>query len=465
MSNHTADEHARIAAELQGRWPEHRIGPSLDRIRSLCDLMGNPQRGYPVIQITGTNGKGSTAIMIEKILLAMGLRVGRFSSPHLEDMTERICVDGEPLSHERFDELWGEVRPLAELVDADRVGGIELTFFEAMTGLAYWAFAEAPVDVAIMEVGLGGLTDATNVADASVAVICPIDFDHMHILGDTLEQIATEKAGIIKPGSTAVIAEQRPEAASVLLDRCAEVGARAVLEGDGFALLGRRPGVGGQVLRLEGVGGPVDDLALPLFGAHMARNAALALGAVEAFLGGKPVPPDALAEGLEAVRAPARLEVVRTGPTVIIDTCHNPHGARATVDGLTESFDLEPLIVVVAMMADKDVEGVLEILAEQAATFVCTRVASTGRGLDTDELAEMAAGFVGEERVERASGMADALETAIRLADEAGPGAGVLVGGSVIAAGEARALLVRHGDDPEPDAWADEDADGLGGPA
>ncbi|WP_040161318.1 bifunctional folylpolyglutamate synthase/dihydrofolate synthase [Nigerium massiliense] len=450
--------HDRIVAELQARWPEHRVGPSTARVEALCDLMGDPQRAYPVIQVAGTNGKGTTAIMIEKILLAMGLRVGRYCSPHLMDLTERICIDGEPIAKERFDALLGEVQPLIAMVDAQEIDGIPMTFFEVMTGLAYWAFAEAPVDVAVVEVGLGGRWDATNVADASVAVICPIDLDHTHILGSTRAEIATEKAGIIKEGSVAVVAAQAPEVAEVIVERCAEVGARIVAEGEGFALLDRQPGVGGQIVRLEGAGGPVGDLILPVFGAHMAHNAALALGAVEAFLGGKPVPADALAEGLEAVTAPARLEVVRQGPTIVLDSCHNPHGARATMDALAESFTFTPLIGVVAMMADKDVEGVLEIFAEQMQTIVCTQVASTDRGMPVDELADIAAGIVGEDRVVSAPSIADAIERAVALADADGAGAGILIAGSVVAAGEARGLLVHeHGGEAGADDLAEED--------
>lgn len=437
------NSHAEIVAALQARWPEHRVGPSLARIAALVDLMGSPQHAYPVIHVAGTNGKGSTAVMIEALLLALGLRVGRFSSPHLTDVTERIAIDGQPIAVDAFDDLVRDALPLVELVDDQRIDGIAMTFFEVITGLAFAAFADAPVDVAVIEVGLGGGWDATNVADAQVAVICPVDLDHTHLLGTTAAAIAAEKAGIIKPGSVAVLAAQRPDVAPVLLARCADVGARVAREGVEFGLIDRRLAVGGQVLRLDTASGPVGDVVLPLFGAHMAQNAAVAVGAVEAFLGGKPLPPDVIVEGLASVEAPARLEVVRRSPTVVLDTCHNPHGARATVDAVVEAFDFDPLIGVVAMMGDKDVDGVLAILEEAVSVVVCTQVASTTRGLTAADLGERAKDLFGHARVVVEPTMAGAIERAVALADEAGPGAGVLIAGSVIAAGEARALLVR----------------------
>jgi len=436
--------HARIVADLQARWPENRVAPSLGRIRALCDLLGSPQDTYPVIQVAGTNGKGSTALIIESLLRALGLRTGRFASPHLEDLTERIAIDGEPMTHEAFDELVADVAPLIAMVDEQAIDGVPMTFFEVMTGLAYAAFAQAPVDVAVMEVGLGGTWDATSVADPDVAVICPVDFDHMHILGDTIEEIAGEKAGIIKEGSVAVIAEQRPEAAAVLAQRCADVGARLTAAGADFGLLDRELAVGGQVIRVNTAAGPLGDLFLPLFGEHMAHNAALAVAAVEAFLGGRTPAPEVIAQGLEQVVAPARLEVLRRSPTIVLDTCHNPHGARATMAGIAEAFGFATLIGVVAMMEDKDVEGVLRVFADEMTSVVVTSVASP-RALSPAELGERAAEIFGADRVEMRATMADAIERAVALADDAGPGAGILIAGSVVAAGEARALLVHHG--------------------
>ncbi|MFV0405810.1 MAG: bifunctional folylpolyglutamate synthase/dihydrofolate synthase [Propioniciclava sp.] len=443
--------HADIVTALQARWPESRVAPSLTRIRALTELLGEPQHSIPVIQITGTNGKGSTALIIGSLLRALGLRVGRYSSPHLHELTERIAIDAEPLSSDRFDALVADILPLVELVDSRRLEGIPMTFFEVMTGLAYEAFAQAPVEVAVVEVGLGGTWDATSVADAQVAVLTPVDLDHTHLLGDTPVEIAREKAGIIKGSSVAVTAAQYADVMDVIADRCGDVGSRLMIQGRDFALLERTPAVGGQVLRLDTASGPVGDLYLPLFGVHMAENAALAVAAVEAFLGGRGLAPDILAEGLANVSAPARLEPVRRSPAVIVDTAHNPHGMAAALAGVEEAFSFEPLLVVMGVMSDKDVTGMLELLESRTAVIVCTQVAGTSRGMPAEELAALARDRFGDDRVHLQASLVEALDTAVMLADGAGPGAGILVAGSAILAGEARALLVRHDDEADGD--------------
>lgn len=437
-------EHAALVAELTSRWPEHRVGPALSRISALMDLLGNPERATPVIQVAGTNGKGSTCIMIDALLRAAGLRTGRFSSPHLSDARERISIDGEPISEERFAEVWGEIEPFVRMVDERKLDGIDMTFFEVITGMAYAAFADAPVDVAVVEVGLGGSWDATSVATPQVSVVSPIGLDHTHILGDSLEKVTSEKAGIIKPGATAVLAGQEPAAARVLLARAVEVGAVVKAEGPDFGLLERHPAVGGQVIRIQSEGGPVGDLFLPLHGAHMARNAALSVAAVEAFLGGQPLEPGIIEEGLASVVAPARLELVRTSPAIVVDTAHNPQAARVTIEACREAFAFQPLIGVVGMMADKDTVGVLEIFASAMDQVVVTRARGTSRSLPVDELARTAEEIWPAVKVQKAPGVADALELATLLADAAGPAAGVLVAGSLIVAGEARDLLARE---------------------
>ena len=351
--------HAEIVASLTARWPEHRVAPSLGRIRALTELLGDPQDAYPVIHLTGTNGKGSTAAMIESLLRADGLRTGRFTSPHVTSVTERITIDGAPISEERFDATWREIEPYVALVDDRLIDGVELTFFEIITAMAFAAFADAPIDVAVVEVGLGGTWDATNVADAGVAVVTPIDLDHTHLLGRTVTEIAREKAGIIKPGAHAILAGQPLEAAQVLLERCAEMGALPQREGIDFGVIDRQLAVGGQVIRVNGAEGPVGDIFLPLHGAHQAANAAQALAAVEAFLGLKAVNPDVVREGFAAVQFPGRMEVVRRSPTVVLDAAHNPHGARAAAAAVTEAFGFTPLVGVVAVMADKDARGLL----------------------------------------------------------------------------------------------------------
>ena len=435
--------HAEIIAALTSRWPEHRVAPTLGRIRALTELLGDPQRAYPVIHLTGTNGKGSTAAMIESLLRADGLRTGRFTSPHLMSVTERITIDGEPISDERFDELWREIEPYVALVDERKIDGVSMTFFEIMTAMAYAAFADAPVNVAVVEVGLGGAWDATNVVDANVAVVTPIDLDHTHLLGRTIAEITREKAGIIKPGAHAILAGQSIEAAEILLARCAEVGALPQREGVDFGVIDRKLAVAGQLIRLSGADGPVDEVFLPLYGAHQAANAAQALAAAEAFLGLKALHPDVVREGFAQVHVPGRLELVRRSPPVVLDAAHNPHGARAAAAGITEAFAFTPLIGVIAVMTDKDARGILEVFEEILNHVVITRVASTSRGMPAEALGEVAAEVFGASRVTVVARLDDAIERAVALAEQDGVGSpGVLITGSVVAVGEARTLLV-----------------------
>jgi dihydrofolate synthase / folylpolyglutamate synthase len=466
----SVETHAEIVAALMSRWPEHRVAPSLGRIAALTGLLGDPQRSYPVIHLTGTNGKGSTAAMIESLLRADGLRTGRFTSPHVTTVNERIAIDGQPISDERFDETWRELAPYVAMVDEQRIDGVAMTFFEIITAMAYAAFADAPVDVAVVEVGLGGTWDATNVADADVAVITPIDVDHAHLLGHTVAEIAGEKAGIIKPGAQAILAGQPVEAAQVLLQRCSEVGALVHREGIEFGVLDRRVAVGGQLIRLNGAEGPVEEIFLPLHGAHQAANAAQAVAAVEAFLGMKALNPDVVREGLADVRFPGRLELVRRSPAVVLDAAHNPHGARAAADAVTEAFGFTPLVGVVGVMGDKDAEGLLRVFEEIMQSVVITRVASTARGMPAEQLGELAEGIFGADRVEIVPRLDDALERAVTLAESDGVGApGVLVTGSVVLVGEARTLLVGSqsssapGLDGDDDEWAADDAEEFGG--
>jgi len=417
------------------------MDPTLDRIRVLVDLLGNPQRAYPVVHLTGTNGKTSTARMIDSLLRSFGLRVGRTTSPHLESYTERIVIDGEPVSGVRFAELYDDVAPYLDMVDAKQRN--PLSFFEVMTAMEFVAFADAPVDVAVVEVGLGGSWDSTNVADGQVAVVLPVAIDHSHYLGDTVEQIATEKAGIIKPGATAILAAQQDAAADVLLRRVAEVEATVAREGLEFAVLDRRSAVDGQLLTLDGLGGRYDDVFLPLYGAHQAQNAACALAAVEAFFGGEAINADLVRAGFAEATSPGRLEVLRTSPTVLVDAGHNPHGMAATVAAVGESFAFTRLVGVVAALADKDVRGMLEILEPALHSIVVTEN-SSHRRLPVDDLAALAVGVFGADRVTVELRLDDAIDAGIRLAEEDIEGigsSGVLITGSVITAGDARALL------------------------
>src|SRR5690349_16354139 len=331
-----AETFAEVEDALLSRWPETRLEPSLDRIRAFTELLGDPQASYPVIHLTGTNGKTSTSRMIDTLLRALDLRTGRFTSPHVERMTERISVDGEPLTDEEFVRAFNDVAPYTHLVDEDQEH--PLSFFETVVGMAYAAFADAPVDVAVVEVGMGGSWDATNVADADVAVVLPIAVDHAQYLGDDPVTIAAEKAGIIKPGSVAVLAEQTPEVAAVLLERAAESGANIAREGMEFGVVSRTPAVGGQVVSLQGLRARYDDVFLPLYGAHQAQNAAVALAAVEAFAGTGVLDDDVVRAAFAEVTSPGRLEIIRRSPTILLDAAHNPHGAEAAAAALEDSF-------------------------------------------------------------------------------------------------------------------------------
>ncbi|MGA4729660.1 bifunctional folylpolyglutamate synthase/dihydrofolate synthase [Micromonospora taraxaci] len=437
---------AAVEAELNARGFTRMVF-ELDRIESLLDLLGSPQRAYPAIHLTGTNGKTSTARMIDSLLRAFGLHTGRYTSPHLDTVRERISLDGEPVSEERFASIYREIKPLAELVDAR--SDEPLTYFDMTTALAFATFADAPVDIAVVEVGLGGAEDATNVIQAGVCVITPIGLDHTEWLGDTLQDIALAKAGIIHPGATVIAAAQEEEAAGPLLDRCAEVGATIAREGGEFGVLGRAVAVGGQVLTLQGLGGVYDDVFIPLHGAHQAQNAAMALAAVEAFLGAgarRQLDIEAVREGFASTSSPGRLERVRNAPTILLDGAHNPHGMKATVTALQEEFAFSKLVAVIGVLADKDAEALLELLEPVVDQVVVTRNSSP-RAMPVAELAALAAEVFGEERVESAEEIPDAIELAVALAEEDVPGelsgVGVLVTGSVVTVADARRLLKR----------------------
>ncbi|MBO0784556.1 MAG: bifunctional folylpolyglutamate synthase/dihydrofolate synthase [Actinobacteria bacterium] len=428
--------------DIFSRRPEHKIEPTLDRIADLAGLLGQPQRAYPVVHVTGTNGKTSTARMTEALLRARGLRTGLFTSPHLTSPAERIRIDGEPVSPERFAGAYADVAPYLAMVDGRHP--VPLSFFEVLTGMAFAAFADAPVDVAVLEVGLGGTWDATNVADGAVAVITPVAIDHTSYLGDTLTQIAGEKSGIIKPGAVAVLAHQEFEAAEVLLRRAADVGATVAREGLEFGVAAREVAVGGQLLSLQGLRGRYDEVLLPVFGSHQAGNAACALAAAEAFGGSEPLGDDLVREAFAQVTTPGRLELVRRSPSVVVDAAHNPAGMAATVAGLIEAFGFPTLIGVLAVSEDKDVPGILGELEPAVSQLVVTR-SSSDRSMDPAKLAELAAAVLGPERVRAAARLDDAIEMAVELADEASGGspadAGVLITGSVVTAGDARRLL------------------------
>src|SRR3954454_20424251 len=440
VSSSEVGELARVEKALLGRWPENRLEPSLTRINALVDLLGAPHRAYPVVQVAGTNGKTTTARIVDELLRGFGLRVGRFTSPHLQSIRERIVLDGEPVSAARFVETYEDISPYIDLVDAG--GEIPMSFFEVMVGMAYALFADAPVDVAVIEVGMGGTWDATNVVDARVAVVTPVALDHAEYLGPDVGTIAGEKAGVIKRDSVAVLARQQPAALDALVRRAVEVEAVVAREGTEFGVLDRRVAVGGQQIRLQGLGGEYEEVFLPLFGAHQAQNAVTALAAVEAFLGAGaatgPIEQGTVRAAFGAVSSPGRLERVRTSPTVLVDAAHNPAGVAATVDAVRESFDFTRLVGVVGVVRGKDVGGMLAALEDICAELVVTQNASQ-RAMPADELGALAVDVFGADRVSVSPRLAEALTEAIELA-EAGPddalgGSRRLGAGRVITAG------------------------------
>ncbi|RLK55177.1 bifunctional tetrahydrofolate synthase/dihydrofolate synthase [Actinokineospora cianjurensis] len=445
------EELRQVESELDTRWPETKIEPSLARIAALVDLLGSPQRAYPVVHIAGTNGKTSVTRMIDALLTRLGVRTGRFTSPHLQLVTERISLDNAPIDPERYVEVFRDIEPYIAMVDAG--SDIRLSKFEVLTAMAYAAFADAPVDVAVVETGLGGAWDATNVADGKVAVITPIGIDHVDYLGPDILGIAGEKAGIIKPDSIALFAEQTPEVARVLIEQATKVDATVARQGLEFGVLNHDVAVGGQVLRLQGLGGVYDEIFLPLHGEHQATNAALALAAVEAFFGAgaqRQLDVEAIREGFASVVSPGRLERVRTSPSVFVDAAHNPHGAAALAKALDAEFGFRKLVGVVSVMADKDAAGILSALEPVLTEVVITTNSST-RAMDPDHLANIATDIYGDERVSVYSHLTSAVNAAIELAeetedpDEPVSGTGVIVTGSVVTAGEVRALF---GKDP-----------------
>ncbi|WP_212754530.1 bifunctional folylpolyglutamate synthase/dihydrofolate synthase [Nakamurella aerolata] len=453
-----------VEALLNARWPETKIEPSLERMTALLDLLGNPQRAYPVIHVAGTNGKTSTARIIDALLSSLGLRTGRFTSPHLQLVTERISLDNAPISPDAYVSAYTDIAPYVDMVDAAsaRDGGVPLSKFEVLTAMAFSAFADAPVDVAIVEVGLGGTWDSTNVVQPAVAVVTPIGMDHQDYLGETLAEVAENKAGIIKPDTTAIIGPQPEAALDVLMRRAVDVGAVVARYGSEFMVLQRDPAVGGQQLSLQGLSAEYDEIFLPLFGEHQAQNAATALAATEAFLGAgrsRELNAEAVRDGFAAVASPGRLERIRTSPTILIDAAHNPDGAKALAAAIADQYHFTRLVGVVAVMADKDADGILTALVDTLDEVVVT-VNSSPRSMPLDELTDIAAGIFGDHRVHPAPRMDEAIAMAVDIAETGGSaadtvtadpsddngagdtpyGTGVLVTGSVVTAGDARTL-------------------------
>lgn len=443
MSATSADDQARIEAieaALLKRWPETRIEPTLERIAALVDILGSPQLTYPTIHIGGTNGKTSTSRMIDSLLFEMGLRTGRFTSPHLESFLERIAINGEPISAAELIYSYNDIAAYLDLMD--QKFSHPISFFEAITALAFVAFAEHPIDIGVIEVGMGGQWDATNVVDPDVCVIMPIGLDHTEYLGETLTEIAQTKAGIIKEGGFVILAQQEPESAVELLKQAAAVGADVAREGLEYSVLTRSVAVGGQLVTIQGIKEIYTDIYLPLHGKHQASNAAAALVAVEAFFGDQDLDMEAVRAGFAQVQSPGRCEVVHRNPTIILDAAHNPHGAAAIAQTLQSEFTFDEVIGIFAPMADKDVPGILLEL-EQIMDYIIVTGNSSPRAMQISELEKMAQEFFGADRVFAADSLSSGIEKAMTDANRplSEVSIGILITGSVVSVGEARTII------------------------
>ena len=434
-----------IYQQIIARVPEHQVQPTLDRVTETLDILGDPQNSYPSVHITGTNGKTSTTRMIDALLGAFGVRTGRFTSPHLVDVRERITIEGDSISPDEFVRTWEDIAPYIEMVDRAHAetDGTKLSFFEVFTVMAFAAFADHPVDAAVVEVGMGGRWDATNVIDAGVGVIMPIAIDHEKWLGSTIREIAEEKAGIIKPGQIVIVAKQQEEALRVIEERAAQVDAIVRLEGRDYEVLDRQLGVGGQMITVRTPAAVYEDVFVPLFGDYQASNAAAAIAAVEAFMGGRALDAKVVEAGMLSATSPGRLQVVRHSPTIIVDAAHNPAGAHTLGESISEAFDFERVVGVYSAMGDKDIEGVLGEVEPYLDSIVITQMPGP-RAKPAEEIAQIAREVFGSDRVDVQEDILEAIATAVNLGesgDESAPVTGVVVFGSVLLAGEVLRLM------------------------
>ncbi len=436
-----------VESELLARWPETRIDPSLDRIAALADILGSPQLSYPTIHIAGTNGKTTTTRLIDSLLFELGLRTGRFTSPHLQSILERVAINGSPISEGLFIKAYEDIYPYLGMIDEKMPHPI--SFFEAITALSFVAFAEYPVDVGIFECGMGGEWDSTNVIESKVSVVTPIGFDHMEYLGDTLEKIAQTKSGIIKENTFAVLAKQEREAAQVLIDRCLDTNSTPIREGVEYEVLKRSVAVGGQLISIRGVYGIYEDLFLPIHGRHQASNAATALATVEVFVGEHALNNELVRSAFAGATSPGRFEVVHRNPTVIIDAAHNPHGAKSLKETINSEFNFDLVIGLVAAMGDKDISGLLEELEPVMSKIIVTRNSSK-RSATLDEIDTLARKIFGSDRVIAIESLVEAINQGLSLAKDTiaiqDKSCALLITGSVVTAGEARTFLAKEGE-------------------
>ncbi len=436
----------RVYAELLSRLGESHPQPRLGPVRRVAELLGDPQNSYPVILVAGTNGKTSTSRITESLLRALGLRTGLFTSPHLERFNERIVIDGEPITDDALAFVWDDVTPYIAMVDAEleQSGDLPLTFFEAMTVLAYAAFADAPVEVAVIEVGMGGEWDSTNIVNPAVSVFTPIDLDHVERLGRSIAEIATTKSGIIKPGCDVVSARQHPEAEAILEAKAHTLQVPILREGIEFAVDQSVMAVGGQLLSLRGASTTMyNEVMLPLYGDHQAQNAAVALAAVEAFTGQRALVGDVVEEGFGQVTVPGRLQLLGATPPVYLDAAHNPHGARALAASLRSFFAFEELALVFGSLSDKDSAGVIAELGGSVSTVFVT-ASSSERSRSVGDLGQIVRVAAPSAEVFDCDSLEDAVESAREWAQQA-DSRGVIVAGSIVLIGEVMAIARENG--------------------
>jgi dihydrofolate synthase/folylpolyglutamate synthase len=413
-----------------------KASPSLRRIQAICDALGHPEQAVPALHVTGTNGKTSVARIASALLGATGLTVGTYTSPHLQSVRERIALAGEPISEEEFASLFEHLRPYIDFVQAEL--GETLTFFEVLTAMFFLWAAEHPVDVAVIEVGLGGRWDATNVVQAPVSVITNVALDHMALLGGDAETIAREKAGIIKPGARVVTAERKPGVLEVIRAEAAQQGAEVSEIGRDFSLVDNRVALGGRFLSIRTSAAEYNGLFLPLHGSHQAINAATALEATTRFLA---LPPsdEVVAEGFATSVVPGRLETVRTDGRpalpVMLDVAHNPDGMSALITSLIEAFAFDRVIFVLGILGDKDYRGMLQEIARVPCSIMVTEP-RTVRSVPGRDL-QKAATEVGLQ-AQLTSGVEAAVAAALSEADDHDL---ICITGSHYVVGEARSFL------------------------
>jgi len=459
---HWAKLAAQVEAELLARVPENNIRPRLEPTRRAVELLGDPQHSYRVIHVTGTNGKTSTTRFIERILREHGLRTGRFTSPHLVKLNERIAIDGEPVSDQVLYELWEDTKPILEIVDAELAANGEgpLTFFEALAALGFAIFADAPVDVLVLEVGMGGTWDSTNVADGDVAVFTPVGLDHIDRLGDTIAEIAATKAGIIKPNAMVVSAFQHTDAYRELHAVATEKAESWAQLGTEFEIIERSVDGFGQRFSIKGLAGEYRDLFLPILGDHQVENVAVAIAAVESFLGGgkQRIMDDVLRVAIADASSPGRLQVLSRTPLTVLDAAHNPHGALVLAGALQTAFGANRFVGVIGVLADKDASGMLRALEPVLEEVVITK-SSSDRALPVSDLEDLAIEIFGEHRVRTANAVSAALQDAREMVGE-GIGDAIVIAGSISLVGDV--LKLQQLDDDYGLEDSDEDDDWTG---